>query len=97
MRAVWECRLANQAPIGSYLDPTFSFDTRPMISREPLSAFEKQIIHKLTSLQHSTSCNPHQRQKCLKHSRLRRCDDNLGVATSPEESRSDTARGVAML
>src|SRR5207244_6733514 len=35
-----ECRLATLAPIGSCLDLTFSFGTRPMISRKRLSVFE---------------------------------------------------------
>src|SRR5207245_7243163 len=67
MLAVWECRMGNQAPIGSYLDPTFSFGIRPTISRKPLSAFETRSIPKLKILRHVTSCNPHQRERHLKH------------------------------
>src|SRR2546426_4724360 len=67
MLAVWECRLGSQAPIGSYLDPTFSFGIRPTISRKPLSAFETRSIPKLKILRHVTSCNPHQRERHLKH------------------------------
>jgi len=67
MLAVWVCRLGNQVPIGSYLDPTFSFGIRPTISRRLVSAFETRSIHKLKILQHVTSCNPHQTEKHLKH------------------------------
>src|SRR2546422_3292831 len=70
MLAAWECRLGNQAPIGSYLDPTFSFGIRPTISRKLLSAFETRSIHKLKILQHVTSCNPHQRERDRKSTRL---------------------------
>ena len=67
MLAVWDCRFRNQAPIGSYLDPTFSFTVRPTISRKLLSAFDKRDIHRLKILPHVTSCIRHQRQKRLKH------------------------------
>ena len=58
MLAVWECRLGNPVPTGSYLDPTFSFGTRPTISRKPLSAFETRRIHKLKILQRATCLQP---------------------------------------
>jgi hypothetical protein len=67
MLAVLECRLGNQAPIGSYLDPTFSFGIPPTISRKLPSAFETRIIHKLKILRRVTSCNPPQREKHLKY------------------------------
>src|SRR2546427_11872008 len=67
MLAVWECRFRNRARIGSYLDQTFSFDIRPTISRKLLSAFETQVIHRQKTLPRVTSCNPHQREKRLKH------------------------------
>jgi len=67
MLAVWECRLGNPVPIGSYLDPMFSFGIRPTISQKLLGAFETRSIHKLKILQHVTSRNLHQREKHLKH------------------------------
>jgi hypothetical protein len=66
MLAVWECRMGNQVPIGSYLGPTFSFGAPPTISRKLLNAFEIRIIHKPKILRHITSCNPPQREKYFK-------------------------------
>src|SRR2546430_12824490 len=67
MLAVSECRLENQAPIGSCLDPTFSSSVPPTISRRLLSVFEPRTIHKPKILPRVTSCNPLQSEKCLKH------------------------------
>ena len=67
MRAVWECHLGNQEPIGFGLDRTFSFAARFTISRKLLNAFETRTIHKLENLQDVTSYSPHQRERCLKY------------------------------
>src|SRR4030095_13137335 len=68
MQAAWECRSENRAPIGSYLDPMFSFAIQPTTLRKLPSSFALAVIRRLRILQLIMSCNRHQRKKCLKRS-----------------------------
>src|SRR6476620_12286825 len=66
-----ECRSASRVGTGFYLDLMSSFAIHPMIWIKQLTAFARRVIRMLRILQRVTSCNRHQRKKCLKYS-LRR-------------------------
>src|SRR6476659_4983042 len=66
MRAVSACPTGSQERIGSYLDRLLISAVLTTIVGKLRRVFERRTIHKQRTLQQTTSCNLHQKQKHLK-------------------------------